>query len=155
MDKCSVHKEANILKYLEDKKVYVDLIPGGTTHLLQPLDTCVNKPFKDRLRKRFEQWFSNEGMKESNKTKKGFYKSPSFDTLAEWILKSWEDMDCNIIKKSFKYCGNTSIFHILILFLGLSNELNGSEDSMININLTKHDLIAQSMKDMNSLIKIL
>ena len=77
MNKCLVHKEQNILKYLEEKKVYLDLIPDGTTHLLQPLDTCVNKPFKEKLRRSFEEW------KESNKTKKGFYKSPGFKTLAE------------------------------------------------------------------------
>ena len=42
---------------------------------------------------------------------------------------------------------NTSIFLILILLSGISNDLNGTEDSMVNINLTKHDLIAKSMKE--------
>ena len=32
------------------------VIPGGLTSLLQPLDVSLNKPFKDRVRKKWMQW---------------------------------------------------------------------------------------------------
>ena len=31
------------------------VIPGGLTSVLQPLDVCLNKPFKDRLRKKMDR----------------------------------------------------------------------------------------------------
>ena len=31
-------------------------IPGGLTSVLQPLDVCLNKPFKDRVRKMWSEW---------------------------------------------------------------------------------------------------
>ena len=67
MDKCSAHKTEPILKKLENEGVMLDLTPAGCTGLIQPLDTCINKPFKDLLRKSFEEWFSKEGLSVENK----------------------------------------------------------------------------------------
>ena len=35
------------------------VIPGGLTSLVQPLDFCLNKPLKDRLREKWTQWMIN------------------------------------------------------------------------------------------------
>src|SRR6218665_2361404 len=35
------------------------VIPGGLTSVLQPLDVCLNKPFKDRLRKMWVEWMTS------------------------------------------------------------------------------------------------
>ena len=32
------------------------IIPGGMTSILQPLDVCVNKPMKDILRWKWQEW---------------------------------------------------------------------------------------------------
>ena len=40
-------------------KTDLAVIPGGLTSVLQPLDVCLNKPFKDRLRKKWTEWMSS------------------------------------------------------------------------------------------------
>ena len=53
----------------EAKKLKADLavIPGGLTSVLQPLDVCLNKPFKDRMRTMWNDWMASG----SAKTTKG------------------------------------------------------------------------------------
>ena len=49
MDVASFHKTPTVLSKLQESGVTVSLIPGGCTGLLQPLDTALNKPFKQYL----------------------------------------------------------------------------------------------------------
>src|SRR3989337_1509647 len=43
---------------------------------------------------------------------------PSYSLVATWIKESWESMDINMIRRSCKCCG-------------VSNDINGSEDTLI------------------------
>ena len=90
---------------MQENKNDFALIPAGCTELIQPLDTCINKPFKDKLRKIFETWFKDFGISDANKTPKGFYKTPSYELLTTWILQAWTEVDSDLIIKSFKHCG--------------------------------------------------
>ena len=42
------HKTEDVKKAAKKLKTLA-VIPGGLTSVLQPLDVCLNKPFKDRL----------------------------------------------------------------------------------------------------------
>lgn len=49
---------------LEDHNIHVCLLPTNTTDVLQPMDVSVNKPAKDFLREKFQEWYSNQVMKQ-------------------------------------------------------------------------------------------
>ena len=49
---------------LEANNIHVCLLPPDTTDRLQPLDISVNKPAKDFLKRKFEEWYSCEIMKQ-------------------------------------------------------------------------------------------
>ena len=45
---------------LEENSIHVCLLPANTTDLLQPVDISVNKPVKDFLRQKFQDWYSSQ-----------------------------------------------------------------------------------------------
>ncbi len=45
---------------LDTYNIHTCLLPPNTTDKLQPLDISVNKPVKDFLRQRFDEWYSQE-----------------------------------------------------------------------------------------------
>ena len=51
-------------------------------------------------------------------TPSGKIRRPSYSLVATWVKESWESMDINMIRRSFKCCG-------------VSNDINGSEDTLI------------------------
>src|ERR1044071_6836327 len=51
-------------------------------------------------------------------TPTGKLKRPSYETVANWVKDSWNAVDVNLIRRSFKCCG-------------ISNNRNGSEDDWI------------------------
>ncbi|CAG8843014.1 25405_t:CDS:2, partial [Gigaspora margarita] len=53
------------------------IIPGSLTSMCQPLDVCINKPFKDKLCKYWHKWMSNGS---NGITKKGNLKCADLNT---------------------------------------------------------------------------
>lgn len=49
---------------LESENIHVCQLPPNTTDSLQPMDVAVNKPAKDFIRRNFEQWYSDQVMKQ-------------------------------------------------------------------------------------------
>ena len=114
------------------------MVPSGCTSLVQPLDVCINKPFKDRVKMAAEQHYT------ANLTKwtKGMYiqyiKQTDTDMalyldrftaserrilITQWVGEAWEAICIEhkeLIIRSFQKCGITTA-------------LDGSEDSHINI----------------------
>jgi hypothetical protein len=56
------------LNAIEDLGVKVEHIPGGCTSLCQPVDVGVNKPFKFRMRKLWEEWMIDTGLHQGKST---------------------------------------------------------------------------------------
>ena len=49
-----------VLKMLEDNHIEHVVVPANCTDRLQPLDLSVNKPAKEFLRRKFQEWFANQ-----------------------------------------------------------------------------------------------
>ena len=49
---------------LDECDIHVVLLPPNTTDRLQPLDISVNKPAKDFIRGKFQEWYSNKVMQQ-------------------------------------------------------------------------------------------
>ncbi|KAJ1206561.1 hypothetical protein NDU88_001964 [Pleurodeles waltl] len=91
------------------------VIPAGLTSLVQPLDVCLNKPFKDRIREQWNEWMVSG---EKSFTKGGNMRAPQLDVLCKFVIKAWNDIDAETVIKSFKKCG-------------ISNSLDGMEDDYL------------------------
>ena len=64
MDNFKGQVTPKINRLLEDNNIHACLLPANTTDLLQPMDISVNKPAKDFLKRKLEQWYSDEVMKQ-------------------------------------------------------------------------------------------
>ena len=107
-DMFSAHKTEEVKRSAKEQAV----IPRGLTSVLQPLDVCLNKPFKDRIRKMWSEWMiSGEG----KLTKGGNLKRPEIDLVAQWVKDAWDSIPAEMVQKSFRKCS-------------ISNALDGTQD---------------------------
>lgn len=64
MDNFKGQVTTKINNLLEANNIHVCLLPPNTTDVLQPMDISVNKPAKDYLKRKFEEWYSGEVTKQ-------------------------------------------------------------------------------------------
>ena len=67
---------------LARQNVDVAVIPGGLTSVLQPLDKCINKPFKAKPRMLYETWVVKGPF---TYTPSGKKRTPSKEMVLTWI----------------------------------------------------------------------
>lgn len=60
MDNFKGQITTSVTELLETNNIHVCLLPPNTTDLLQPMDVSVNKPAKDFLKSRFQDWYSEQ-----------------------------------------------------------------------------------------------
>ena len=77
-DSFSGHLTDDVKRCVKDENTDLAVIPGGLTSVVQPLDTCLNKPFKDRLREQWNSWVISE---ERSFTPAGNMKRASLQTV--------------------------------------------------------------------------
>ena len=114
-DSFEAHVTDNVKAALKGENTDLAVIPGGLTSILQPLDVCLNKPFKDGVRRKWMQWMS-DGIHEF--TASGRQKKPSEELICKWISEAWRDISTEMVLSSFKKCG-------------ISNSMDGTEDDLV------------------------
>jgi len=115
LDSFEGHKTESVKCKFQEHNCNMMIIPGGLTSIVQPLDVCLNKPFKDRMREKWRLWMANE---EFSLTKGGNLRKPSYKIICEWIIQAWKEIPTEMVKKSFLKCG-------------ISNEMNGQQDNLL------------------------
>uniref|UniRef100_A0A8C5P864 HTH CENPB-type domain-containing protein n=1 Tax=Leptobrachium leishanense TaxID=445787 RepID=A0A8C5P864_9ANUR len=117
-DMFRAHTSDDIKQLAKSSQVTLAVIPGGLTSVLQPLDVCLNKPFKARVRKMWHEWMSSG---QAQLTKVGNLKKPEIELIAKWVRDAWEEIPEEMVQRAFKKCG-------------ISNAMDGSEDSALYEN---------------------
>jgi hypothetical protein len=102
LDAFSGHLKVNVQEALREANVTTIIIPGGCTSRVQPLDVSLNRPFKDILKGKWEEYMQETAKEHDH----GRIPTPSKNTLAGWIIEANailnDQTDC--IVKSFKVC---------------------------------------------------
>ncbi|KAL3068865.1 hypothetical protein niasHS_015656 [Heterodera schachtii] len=80
------------------------VIPGGTTKYIQAPDVCWNAPFKEAIRKLYNDWMAHG---EKATTSGGNLKAPQMEVYLEWIANAWDSLPKQMIADSFLTCGIT------------------------------------------------
>ena len=115
LDSFEAHKTEQVKHSFKSENTDLAVIPGGLTSVLQPLDVCLNKPFKDRVRQKWMAWMA-EGIHELKAG--GCQKKPSEELMCQWIGEAWRDIPREMVANLFLKCG-------------ITNSLDGSEDDFI------------------------
>lgn len=53
-----------VLKLLEENNIFYVMIPPNCTDRLQPLDLSINKPAKDFMKRKFQEWYASVVLKQ-------------------------------------------------------------------------------------------
>ena len=114
-DSFRAHLTDSVKDDLKQRNIDVAVIPGGLTPVVQPLDKCLNKPFKDNVRRKYLAWMT---LGPFEFTPAGKKKAPSRNLVLRWIKEAWAEIPQEMVVKSFKTCG-------------ISNALDGTEDDVV------------------------
>lgn len=114
LDSFRGHLTPEVKKLMRETKTQLAVIPGGMTSVLQPLDVCLNKPFKDRMRQLYGEWMREDRAL----TPTGRIKRPSAAKIAEWVSAAWYSLPHDMVVRAFKKCC-------------ISNDMDGTEDDLI------------------------
>lgn len=140
-DQAPMHYSYDIQKYLSLKKINFIFILAGLTGILQPLDVCINKPFKEIIKRNYEELIQSFKLDKIPKIKR--------ETLIKWIVETWEiGIKKELVEKSFLVCG-------------ISNNMDGSEDDLFigydktnELGFVENDFTKEDMEDMNNNVSI-
>lgn len=104
LDSFRGHLTEKVKAELRKEETDMLVIPGGLTGQLQPLDVGVNKPFKDLLRREYNEWLSADNRE---LTPAGRVKRASLATVCGWVLSAWSAIPRDVVMRSFAKCGLT------------------------------------------------
>jgi len=114
-DSFRAHLTDSVKGDLNHPNIDVAIIPGGLTPVLQPLDKCLNKPFKDNVCRKYLAWMMSGPFEFTPAGKK---KAPSRNLVLCWIKMAWAEIPEEMVRKSFKTCR-------------ISNAMDGTEDDAV------------------------
>ncbi|EXX58194.1 hypothetical protein RirG_200170 [Rhizophagus irregularis DAOM 197198w] len=78
------------------------MISSSCTSKLQPLDIAINKNFKSKVKDRYNNWMISNI---HAFTLAGKIKRPFYLTVTIWVKELWDEVDENLIQRSFESCG--------------------------------------------------
>ena len=96
------HLTESVKSLMRRANTVLTIIPGGLSKILQPLDISVNRSFKAKLRKFWEEWMISGN---HTFTKTGRQRRVEYVTIIEWILEAWNTIPTSTIINGFIKAG--------------------------------------------------
>ena len=96
LDSYQCHLMSSVVDLIQQVGVEVEFIPGGLTGLHQPLDIGINKPLKNRVYQKWEEYMLSVGL-DQVKTK-----PPTHLTMVEWAVSSLNSFSEQIIQIAWR-----------------------------------------------------
>jgi hypothetical protein len=97
LDKYKCHYQGSVANAIEDIGVEWDIIPGGCTSLVQPIDVGIGKPWKYRMRNRLEEWTTTTTTADRIKPKEARL------LIANWAAEAWAALPNDIVYNSWRH----------------------------------------------------
>jgi len=90
------HLTPEVKSEMRKQKTEMVVIPAGMTSVLQPLDACINKPFKDKVKAKYNAWIARDDLE---KTNTGKIKRASPFVVAKWVKEAWDEISEDIVSR--------------------------------------------------------
>lgn len=89
------------LDILKNQGTLPTVIPGGLTSVIQPLDVCINKPFKKHYKQLYFEWL----LTHESLNRNGTPKAPERRQIINWVKEACDLLQSEMIQNSFLKCG--------------------------------------------------
>ena len=96
------HLTESVKSLMRRANTVLIVIPGGLTKILQPPDISVNRSFKAKLGKFWEEWMISGN---HTFTKTGGQRRVDFVTIIEWLLEAWNTIPTSTTINGFIKAG--------------------------------------------------
>ena len=110
-DAFAAHLTDDVESQLLEAKTDTLAIPAGCTSKCQPMDVCLNKPFKAILRKCWVNYISSvvESFSDASQYPSFKIPTPTRQQMVDWVKKAFNYLTRNqeMVKHSFEICGIT------------------------------------------------
>lgn len=111
-DAFAAHLTESVKNQLLKEECDTLAIPAGCTSKCQPMDVCLNRPFKAVLRKCWVKYISDTIEEFPSSTEDPNFKipSPTRQDMVDWVDTAFQSLASNptLIRNSFHVCGITS-----------------------------------------------
>ena len=102
LDKYKCHYQGSVASAIENLGVEWDIIPGGCTSLVQPIDVGIGKPFKNRMRYNWEKWMVDQSDDDYGNTDR-VKPAEVRQFIASWGKEAWDKIPESVVYNSWRH----------------------------------------------------